>query len=219
MASTPTTNGSPQEALPAPKQENRKTRKALIDLSSPEYYLNRELTWLAFVKRVVHEADDERTPLLERVKFLAITATILDEFFMKRIGGLKQQVAAGVHKLTIDGRTPQQQIQECHEVIRSINVEQQRLWVELRKRLDDAGIQVAVYTSLSSEDQRWLRDHYLDNIFPLVTPQAMDPAHPFPFVSNLSLNLLVSLHYPNDPAPLLARVKVPLGAGVPRFVR
>ena len=178
-----------------------------------------ELTWLAFVDRVLHEAEDERTPLLERVKFLAITGTILDEFFMKRIGGLKQQVAAGVHTLTVDGRTPQQQIREAHEVIRSLNVEQQGLWVELKKQLESIDVVVAEYVSLNAEDQAWLREDYLDNIFPLVTPQAMDPAHPFPFVSNLSLNLLVSLHYPNDPAPLLARVKVPRGSGVPRFLQ
>ena len=167
----------------------------------------------------MHEAEDSRTPLLERVKFLAITSSILDEFFMKRIGGLKQQVAAGVHKLTVDGRSPMQQIKESHQLIRPLNVEQQVLWVKLRKKLSDVGVQLANYESLPEKDQHWLRDDYLDNIFPLVTPQAMDPAHPFPFVSNLSLNLLVSLHYPNDPAPLMARVKVPLGAGVPRFIQ
>jgi polyphosphate kinase len=153
------------------------------------------------------------------VKFLAITSSILDEFFMKRIGGLKQQVAAGVHKLTVDGRSPMQQIKESHQLIRPLNVEQQVLWAKLRKKLRDVGVQLVNYASLPEKDQQWLHDDYLDNIFPLVTPQAMDPAHPFPFVSNLSLNLLVSLHYPNDPAPLMARVKVPLGAGVPRFIQ
>jgi polyphosphate kinase len=138
---------------------------------------------------------------------------------MKRIGGLKQQVAAGVHKLTVDGRSPTQQIEESHELIRPLNIEQQSLWVELRQKLEQIGVHLASYESLPENDQRWLRDDYLDNIFPLVTPQAMDPAHPFPFVSNLSLNLLVSLHYPSDPAPLMARVKVPLGAGVPRFIQ
>jgi polyphosphate kinase len=138
---------------------------------------------------------------------------------MKRIGGLKQQVAAGVHKLTVDGRSPKQQIEESHELIRPLDIEQQGLWVELREKLEDIGVKVASYESLPETDQSWLRDDYLDNIFPLVTPQAMDPAHPFPFVSNLSLNLLVSLHYPNDPAPLMARVKIPTGAGVPRFIQ
>ena len=216
MSSATTTNGQPAASV---SHEEEKRPAPDVDLDAPEYYLNRELTWLTFVKRVLHEAEDSRTPLLERVKFLAITSSILDEFFMKRIGGLKQQVAAGVHKLTVDGRSPMQQIEESHQLIRPLNVEQQRLWVKLRKKLEDAGVQLASYESLPEKDQQWLRDDYLDNIFPLVTPQAMDPAHPFPFVSNLSLNLLVSLHYPNDPAPLMARVKVPLGAGVPRFIR
>ena len=214
---TGTTNGHPAKTKTAPDEDGRPLPKVALD--SPEHYLNRELTWLEFVKRVLHEARDTRTPLLERVKFLAITGSILDEFFMKRVGGLKQQVAAGVHELTVDGRTPIQQISEAYDVIRPLAVEQQALWVELRRRLSDAGVQVASYESLREKDRKWLRDDYLDNIFPLVTPQAMDPAHPFPFVSNLSLNLLVSLHYPNDPTPLMARVKVPLGAGVPRFVQ
>jgi polyphosphate kinase len=216
MSTASTTNGHPAAGV---SDEEKKRPVSDIDLDAPEYYLNRELTWLTFVKRVLHEAEDSRTPLLERVKFLAITSSILDEFFMKRIGGLKQQVAAGVHKLTVDGRSPIQQIKESHQLIRPLNVEQQGLWVKLRKKLKDVGVQLATYESLPEKDQRWLRDDYLDNIFPLVTPQAMDPAHPFPFVSNLSLNLLVSLHYPDDPVPLMARVKVPLGAGVPRFIR
>jgi polyphosphate kinase len=216
MSTPSTTNGHPATSV---SHEEEQRPEGELDVDAPEYYLNRELTWLTFVKRVLHEAEDSRTPLLERVKFLAITSSILDEFFMKRIGGLKQQVAAGVHKLTVDGRSPMQQIEESHELIRPLNIEQQSLWIDLRKKLEETGVRVVSYESLPDDDQQWLRDDYLDNIFPLVTPQAMDPAHPFPFVSNLSLNLLVSLHYPNDPAPLMARVKVPLGAGVPRFIR
>ncbi len=216
MDSTSTSNGHPSSNVAIDTSGHA---GAEIDLDASEYYLNRELTWLTFVKRVLHEAEDDRTPLLERVKFLAITASILNEFFMKRIGGLKQQVAAGVHKLTIDGRTPMEQIREAHEVIRALTVEQQKLWIRLREEIKGIGVHVASYESLPDDDKLWLRDHYLDNVFPLVTPQAMDPAHPFPFVSNLSLNLLVSLHYPTDPMPLLARVKVPLGSGVPRFVQ
>ena len=213
---TAVTNGHPAKAV---SDEDGQSTTPKLELDSPEQYLNRELTWLEFVKRVAHEARDTRTPLLERVKFLAITGSILDEFFMKRIGGLKQQVAAGVHELTIDGRTPTQQIEQAYDVIRPLAIEQQALWVGLRRKLSDVGVELASYDSLREEDREWLRDEYLDNIFPLVTPQAMDPAHPFPFVSNLSLNLLVSLHYPSDPTPLMARVKVPLGAGVPRFIQ
>src|SRR6201984_831289 len=107
------------EKPPAPKIDK--------ELSSPDLFLNRELTWLAFNRRVLHEAEDERNPILERLKFLAITASNLDEFFMKRIGGLKQQVAAGVHELTVDGRTPYQQIAECYTVVRDFELRQREI--------------------------------------------------------------------------------------------
>jgi polyphosphate kinase len=192
------------------------------DLSSSEFFLNRELTWLSFCLRVLHEAEDERTPLLERVKFLSIVGSNLDEFVMKRIGGLKQQVGAGLHSLTVDGRTPQEQISECHEIIRSIERLKQRAFLELIPLLRDKGIVVTGYEDLKPKKQEALREYYFENIYPLVTPQAIDPAHPFPFVSNLSLNLLVTLRYPNGKStatPSLARVKVPVGSGIPRFLK
>jgi len=192
---------------------------AAPDLSAPELYLNRELTWLSFNSRVLHEALEERNPLLERVKFLAITASNLDEFFMKRIGGLKQQVGAGMQELTVDGRTPQQQINESYALVREMEQEQRRLSSVLLEGLATQDVRVSSYDAFSADEQAALREYYYKNIFPLVTPQAMDPAHPFPFVSNLSLNLLVTVHYPNDSEPLMARVKVPVGAGIPRFLR
>ncbi len=188
-------------------------------LRAPELYLNRELTWLEFNRRVLHEAQDSRNPLLERIKFLAITASNLDEFFMKRIGGLKQQVGAGMQDLTVDGRSPQQQIVECYECIREIEGQQALLLNELRALLKDRDICLRTYGELSADEQQTLRESYYRNVFPLVTPQAMDPAHPFPFVSNLSLNLLVTLRYPKDPEPLMSRVKVPVGTGIARFLR
>ena len=106
-----------------------------------------------------------------------------------------------------------------HELIRPLTVEQQGLWVELRQKLGEIGVELASYQSFADEDQQWLRDHYLENIFPVGHAAGDGPGAPLPFVSNLSLNLLVSLHYPNDPLPLMARVKVPLGAGVPRFIQ
>jgi polyphosphate kinase len=205
------------EAKPAAAQSEPEA--PTFDLSSPEYYLNRELTWLAFNSRVLSEAEDERTPLLERIKFLAIVSSNLDEFFMKRIGGLKQQLAAGVRERTVDGRTPHEQILECYEVIRDLTERKHKLLTPLIQELSEAGIVLARYDDLDPSDQACLRDYYVENIFPLVTPQAMDPAHPFPFVSNLSLNLLVTLHHPKDGTPSLARVKVPVGAGIPRLLR
>ncbi|HXM87838.1 MAG TPA: hypothetical protein VN916_00220, partial [Candidatus Acidoferrum sp.] len=189
------------------------------DLTSPDLFLNRELTWLAFNRRVLHEAEDERNPLLERIKFLSITASNLDEFFMKRIGGLKQQVVAGMHELTVDGRSPQQQINECYLVVRELEQRQREVGPQILRQLENHGIRVRLYASLSDDECKSVREYYYKNIFPLVTPQAMDPAHPFPFVSNLSLNLLVTARYQNDSDPLMARVKVPIGFGIPRFIR
>jgi len=188
-------------------------------LSAPELYLNRELTWLNFNRRVLCEAEDERNLLLERVKFVAITASNLDEFFMKRIGGLKQQVAAGVHALTPDGRTPQAQIDECAEEVRSQAQRKREIWLQLLGLVRAAGISVVSYPELNAEEQSALREFYFANIFPLVTPLSIDPAHPFPFVSNLSLNLLVTVRNVGDTEGPLSRVKVPVGAGIPRFLR
>lgn len=189
-------------------------------LAAPELYLNRELSWLAFNERVLHEAEDEATPLLERVKFLAISASNLDEFFMKRIGGLKQQVVAGLQERTIDGRTPQEQIAAAGAVVRDFERRQRLLWTDLRRRLrDEHGIQIQAHAELDGDEQAALRERYVRNIFPLVTPLALDPAHPFPFISNLSINLLVGGHHPKESEPLLIRVKAPVGSGIPRFVR
>ncbi|NNL66072.1 MAG: polyphosphate kinase 1, partial [Myxococcales bacterium] len=181
--------------------------------------LNRELTWLAFDLRVLREAEDERVPLLERLKFLAIACSNLDKFFMKRIGGLKQQLAAGVQERTLDGRTPEQQILECNEMVRGFLVRTMAAHEKLRLALREHGVVIARHDELGEADRSALREHYLRNVFPLVTPQAMDPTHPFPFVSNLSLNLLVTVRHPRDGIPSLARVKVPLGEGVPRMLR
>ncbi|HEX5060510.1 MAG TPA: polyphosphate kinase 1 [Kofleriaceae bacterium] len=189
------------------------------DLNAPELYLNRELTYLNFCWRVLHEAEDDRLPLLERVKFLAIVSSNVDEFFMKRIGGLKQQVGAQLHSVTQDGRTPAQQIADCVELITKLEARKVHILDKVIAELKAVGVWIAPYKELDTQQQAWVREYYLRNIFPLVTPQAMDPAHPFPFVSNLSLNLLVSLRYEHDGEPLLARVKVPTSGGVSRFVR
>jgi polyphosphate kinase len=189
------------------------------DLGAPELYLNRELTYLNFCWRVLHEAEDDRLPLLERVKFLAIVSSNIDEFFQKRIGGLKQQVGAQVHNLTPDGRTPQQQIADSLDLITRLEARKAQILEKVTNELKAIGVWIAPFKELDPHQRAWVREYYVRNIFPLVTPQAMDPAHPFPFVSNLSLNLLVSLRYENDSESLLARVKVPIGGGMSRFVR
>lgn len=189
------------------------------DLGAPELYLNRELTYLDFCWRVLHEAEDERVPILERLKFVAIVSGNIDEFFQKRIGGLKQQVGAGVLSVTADGRSPQQQITDCLELVTALEQKKVMVLDRVIAELRAVGVWIAPYKELDAREQAWIREHYMRNIHPLVTPQAMDPAHPFPFVSNLSLNLLCSLRSENDGESLLARVKVPIGGGTSRFVR
>jgi polyphosphate kinase len=193
---------STAEEIPLPPPE--------IDLDDPSLYLSRELTWLAFNRRVLHEAEDPRTPLLERVKFLAIVSSNLDEFFMKRIGGLKQQIAAGVHTAGLDGRTPAQQLKECQAAVRTFQSDLRRVHVELMAELDAYDIRIRLYKDLPDDARARLREHFRANIFPMLTPLAMDPAHPFPFISNLALNLLVTLRYPGGTEVYMARLKVPV---------
>ncbi|HEY1297918.1 MAG TPA: polyphosphate kinase 1 [Chloroflexota bacterium] len=192
--------------------------KTPIDLSNPELYLNRELTWLAFNRRVLAEAEDERNPLLERVKFLAITGSNIDEFFMKRIGGLKLQTAAGLPEVTVDGRTPQEQIDACYAWVREFEVLRLRVERHLLDLLARQDIRILGWGDLNTAERAELRERYLRNIFPLITPLALDPAHPFPFLSNLSLNLLVT-GQPQGRDPFIARIKVPVGQGIPRLMR
>jgi polyphosphate kinase len=218
-ASAPAAAKAVQQQEVAPKRRHISKQPAQFDLDAPELYLNRELTWLSFNQRVLHEAEDSRTPLLERVKFLAISSNNLDEFFMKRIGGLKHQVAAGVQQPTVDGRTPAQQIVECHAVIRRMQTAQESIYQELLSLLAQNDIRIVRYADLNSKQRDELRERYLNNIFPVVTPLAMDPAHPFPFISNLALNLLVTLRYPGGTTLHMARVKVPVSKDVaPRML-
>jgi len=207
------------KAEEAAKKAARLEAETGKNLKAPELYLNRELTWLEFDKRLLHEAEDPRTPLLERVKFLAIVGGNLDEFFMKRIGGLKQLVGAGMSEPTVDGRTPRAQIHDSLAAVREIQDHARNIFADLKEQLRGHDVIVSQYDDLSEEEQAGVRAYYLENIFPLVTPLAMDPAHPFPHISNLSLNLLVSLRSRYEATPVLPRVKVPTGNSVPRFIR
>jgi len=190
-----------------------------FDLSDSQWYLNRELTWLEFNSRVLHEAEDDRTPLLERLKFIAIVSANLDEFFMKRIGGLKQQIGAGMRELTLDGRSARQQVTECHAIIRAMEARKEALLARVCNLLEEKNILIERYIDLMPKERKILREHYYANIFPLLTPQSIDPAHPFPFISNLSLNLLVTVRVPRGRDTSLVRVKVPVGLGTSRFIR
>jgi polyphosphate kinase len=205
-------SGANSQAESSPKPE--------IDFNNPELYLNRELTWLAFNRRVLSMADSSDTPLLERAKFLAIISSNIDEFQMKRIGGLKQQVAAGVRQPSVDGRTPAEQITACQEKVRNLHKEQNRILRKVLGLLAQRDIQIVRYQSLTEKQKEIQRRNFIENIFPLLTPLAMDPGHPFPFISNLALNLLVTLRHKGGTVPHIARIKVPVTKGIaPRFVR
>lgn len=188
-----------------------------INLKDPQYYFNRELSWLEFNRRVLAEALDSRTPLLERLKFLAIFSSNLDEFFMVRVAGLKRQVEAGVDSLTPDGRTPQQQLKEIHQTLHSMVSEPHQYFDQvIKSELADHRVYLLNYIDLNQEQRTYLRKYYEEQIFPVLTPLAIDRSHPFPYLSNLSLNLAVILQNPDTKEDLLARVKVP--KLLPRFV-
>ena len=201
------------------KPDGATTGSDAVDLTAPEWYLNRELTWLEFNRRVFSEACDVRNPLLERLFFLSVIGSNLDEFFMKRIGGLKQQVGARVKQLSTDGRTPQQQIDECYDVVRELLELKERMETVLLDLLAEENIRILKYSELSERHQQHMAQYFQENIYPLLTPQGMDPAHPFPFISNLSLNLLVATRHKDEDHIFLNRIKIPTGAGIPRFVR
>ncbi len=162
---------------------------------------------------------DSRNPLLERIFFLSIIGSNLDEFFMKRIGGLKQQVGAGVKKLSIDGMLPEEQVEACSESVREILQQRQGLEEELLKLLEKEGFFFKSYQDLDDSYKSEMDAYFCENVFPLLTPQGIDPAHPFPFISNLSLNLLVLASETEDGTKFLNRVKVPTGIGLPRFIK
>ncbi|ELZ76813.1 polyphosphate kinase [Haloferax volcanii DSM 14919] len=180
------------------------------DLADPALYLNRELSELAFHERVLHEARDDRNPLFERVKFLSILTSNLDEFFMKRVGGLKQQMAAGVSELSPDGRTPSQQWSLVLDRARDLLDRQSACFHDLvRPALTDAGIDIVGYDDLAPDERAALRDYFEASVLPTLTPLTFEPAHPFPFISNLSLSLAVrTTEGPEEPTKF-SRVKVP----------
>lgn len=196
--------------------ETRLIDKATTDFSNPSLYFNRQLSWLAFNARVLEQAKQKRHPLLERIRFLAISETNLDEFFMIRVSGLQKQVAAERSRTNPDGMTPEEELARIHSITEGFFAEQRRvLNEELLPHLRDAGIYVSLYASLSDEEKTELRQVFTEELLPILTPLAIDTSHPFPHISNLSLNLLVVIA--EGGLTVRARLKVP--NNVPRFMR
>jgi polyphosphate kinase len=181
----------------------------VVKQAAPEFpYLNRELSWLEFNARVLYEAGDPRNPLLERVKFAAIFAGNLDEFFQVRIAGLRQQVEAGAVTRAPDGRTPAEQLAQARERVLELVAEHSAIFLELRQSLSAEGVSIVDYQAVP-EHHEALRQRFLDEIFPVLTPLAVDPGHPFPYISTLSLSIAVGLRDPDTNERVFARVKVP----------
>ncbi len=188
-----------------------------INLNDPQYYFNRELSWLEFNHRVLQEACNENSPLLERLKFLAIFSSNLDEFFMVRVAALKQQVEAKVSKLSPDGLTAIEQLEVVSQRLRPLVAKQHHYFEKvIRPLLTSASIHILDYIDLNQEQRSYLQTYFEQQIFPVLTPLAVDPGHPFPHISNLSLNLAVVVKNPETDEELFARVKVP--KVLPRFL-
>jgi polyphosphate kinase len=189
----------------------------------PEHrFINRELSWLAFNTRVLEEAQNPNNPLLERIRFLSISSNNLDEFAMVRVAGLMDQVAHGVHTVSADGLSPIQQLHSIHKHVGALITAQQQCWHTLRKKLAGEGVEVigaeSLPTRLSKAERQWLTEYFIANIFPLLTPMAVDPAHPFPFIPNLGIVQVLEISAPRRPGRKTIAL-IPFPSSQPRFIR
>lgn len=206
------------EAIPAdlPVSGEPQPAPVLFAPNSPTRFINRELSWLAFNMRVLEEAFNENHPLLERLRFLSISASNLDEFFMVRVAGLRGQVREGVSAVSQEGLTASEQLVLINQETMELMERQQKCWLELLPKLREAGLEVLDASELIDEETAWLESEFLKNIFPILTPIALDPAHPFPFIPNLGFVLCFTLNR-GDEEELTALLPLPIK--IPRFVR
>ncbi|MEL7139172.1 MAG: polyphosphate kinase 1, partial [Pseudomonadota bacterium] len=188
-----------------------------LDVTSTERFINRELSWLGFNWRVLEEAENQKQPLLERLRFLSISGNNLDEFYCVRVAGLRAQVNAGVDARSIDGRTPAQQLAAIDADAGRLQQRQQKVWLRLKAELAEEGIHVVGASELTASDKTWLSRHFMEQVFPVLSPLAIDPAHPFPFIANEGIALALGLRRMRDGEPLDALIPVP--AQLKRYLR
>ncbi|MCZ8320828.1 MAG: RNA degradosome polyphosphate kinase [Novosphingobium sp.] len=189
----------------------------LASVLSPDRFFNRELSWLSFNQRVLAEACNPGYPLLERLRFLSISGSNLDEFMMVRVAGLAGQVRRQIDEVSIDGLTAAQQLAQVRNAVRELEAAQQEVWQELRPALARQGLSLADGARLDTGQARWLRDYFIEHILPVITPQAIDPAHPFPFIANQGMGILFPLVRGTDGAAVMEMVLIP--QALPRFIR
>ena len=221
--------GNPQEAKVSPHEPHDAQDRTgpaeadehhgaapMIGLSNSRRYINRELSWLAFNTRVLEEADNHSHPLLERLRFLSISAANLDEFYMVRVAGLKGQVTNNVGTISQDGLTPEQQLSAIRDAVEKLLDKQSACWFRIKQELRDARIAVIDVSELTRADRKWLEGHFMDEIFPVLTPLAIDPAHPFPFIPNLGVAIALTLAHHGDGEVM--RALVPLPPQIDRYI-